>query len=295
MNPVFRNGSGYLHRLAADLGVADYQAGSLWFSLDGGIEVVVEPLEDGSAIAAHANLGPAPVARDEAEDDPCYDLLVANVPDANADGDAVVYAIDPVSESLMLFTRLPPAEPGGYEDFAARVRAFAQAAQTANDALPGMPPRASAARRDPRGRLHDDTFANLWAEYAFKAGLARGVPEAQDGGYLLALHRGGFVLVQPESGFGRVLLKAVLAFIPLDDDIDEAVVCRQLLEAHLLGEATGGAYFAIDRKSHELIACRRLALNGLDAHALDEAIDALANTAQHFCNRLKLLPVLAEA
>lgn len=295
MNPAFHNGSDCLHRLAADLGVADYRAGPMWFSLDSGLEVVIEPLEDGSAIAAHANLGPVPTARDEAEDDPCFDLLVANAADANAHGDAAVYAIDPVSGSLMLFTRLPQAALGGYEDFTARVRAFAQAAQAANEALPGMPARAPTPRPDTRSRLHDDTFANLWAEYAFTAGLARGVPEAKDGGHLLALHRGGYVFVQPEPDSDHVLLKAVLAFIPLDDDIDEAAVYRQLLEAHLLGEATGGAYFAIDLKSHELVACRRLALNGLDAHALDEAIDGLANTAQHFCAQLKLPPLLAEA
>jgi hypothetical protein len=294
MNPVFHNGSNYLQRLAADLGVADYQAGPMWFSLDGGIEVVIEPLEDGSAIAAHANLGPAPGARDEAEDDPGFDLLAANAPDANEDGETVAYAIDAVSESLMLFTRLPHAEHGGYDEFAARVRAFARAAQTALDALPGVPARASTTRPEPRTRLCDDTFANLWAEYGFTRGLARGVSEMKDGTHLLALHQGGYVFVQPSANSDCVLLKAVLAFIPLDDDIDEAGAYRQLLEAHLLGEATGGAYFAIDRKSRELIACRCLALNGLDAHALDQAIDALASTSQHFCARLKLPALLAE-
>ncbi|MEO5672957.1 MAG: type III secretion system chaperone, partial [Ramlibacter sp.] len=135
---------------------------------------------------------------------------------------------------------------------------------------------------------HDQDFRNLWAQYAHAQGLAATSPaSADDSGYILTVEGLGHVFVRPEAASGRVLLKTVLTFLPLDNE-DPNWVFRGLLQAHLLGEATEGAVFAIDRDEGDLIACRRLPMDGLDSFALNEAIDSIAGTAQHMCGLLAL-------
>jgi hypothetical protein len=131
-------------------------------------------------------------------------------------------------------------------------------------------------------------FEQIWASYRHDNGFTP-PPEAtpDDEAYIIALDSGQYVFVEEEPISETVLVKAVLAFLPLDND-DEINVYRQLLEAHLLGEATGGACFAIDPDADELIAYRRLPIASLDASQLAKEISDLATTAMRFAELLKL-------
>lgn len=131
-------------------------------------------------------------------------------------------------------------------------------------------------------------FEQIWATYCHDNGFASSVDAALDEeAYIIALDSGQYIFVEEEPISETVLVKAVLAFLPLDTD-DEAGVYRQLLEAHLLGEATDGACFAIDPDADELIAYRRLTIASLDSSQLAQEITALATTAMRFGELLNL-------
>jgi hypothetical protein len=131
-------------------------------------------------------------------------------------------------------------------------------------------------------------FEQIWSGYCHDNGFASPADATPgDEARIIALDSGQYVFVEEEPISETVLIKAVLAFLPLDAD-DEASVYRQLLEAHLLGEATGGACFAIDPDADELIAYRRLSLARLDSSQLAKEISDLATTAMRFAELLNL-------
>ncbi|MES3001981.1 MAG: type III secretion system chaperone [Pseudomonadota bacterium] len=269
-----------LDRFAAELGLAHPADGTIWFSVEDGPQVVLEPIDDGRALALHTSLGAAPRAGHE-EMAALADLLASNAPDV---GHGTVAAIDPVSEDLMLFKRLHRPADLPYEEFSLQLFNFAEAARRRRD---GFAPIASP-QEDDANEVHEEAFRQLWSEYVFARGLsnAGGEPQAHDP-YLITPDEGGYLFVELDPATGSVLLKAVLAFLPLDE-LDDDPMLRQLLEAHLLGEATGGASFAIDEVAGELIACKHLHLAELSAHELGEEIDDLAMTAARFARMLAI-------
>ncbi len=224
--------------------------------------------------------GPAPAADDDNVDH-LAGLLAANDPGLNANA---VRAIDPVTDQLLLFRRWEANAACGLESFMEQLGTFAHEA--------GQPAAAAQEDRTPLGvsSLEEDVFAGVWADYVhtFQLGGLDDAPGKR--GHLIATHDGGAVFVRQEHG-GRVLVSAVLTFLPLEVD-DEAGVLRRLLEANLLGEATAGACFAITADD-ELTAYRRLPLMGLDAATLEQEINQIAATAAHFVSGFGLTPPLA--
>jgi hypothetical protein len=265
--------------LAAMTGGAQHGGGVYTVEFEGAPAVCVEPL-GGDALCAHVSTGPAPAA-DEDNVDHLTSLLAANDPGLNA---SAVRAIDPVTDQLLLFRRWEANAACGLEEFVEQLGMFAreagQSEPTAGEDR--MPMRVSS--------LEEDVFSNIWADYVqtFQLGSIHDAPGKR--GHLIATQDGGAVFVRAEPG-GRVLVSAVLSFLPLDIP-DEANVLRRLLEAHLLGEATAGACFAITADS-ELTAYRRLPLTGLTAASLEQEINQIAATAAHFVSGFGLTAPLA--
>ncbi len=132
------------------------------------------------------------------------------------------------------------------------------------------------------------TFQDLWSIYRHEQGFAPATDaDVDDETFIIAMETGHWIVIEEEPISETVLLKAVLAFLPLDDG-DPANIYRRLLEAHLLGEATAGACFAIDPDAGELIAYRRLPVRQLDAPRLSMEIDGLATVAMRFAELLDL-------
>lgn len=71
-----------------------------------------------------------------------------------------------------------------------------------------------------------------------------------------------FLDVEPVPGSDHVLVYAPLAPLP---ERNAGNVYGKLLAANLFGEATGGAWFAIDPGTEEILLNRRLVLTELDA------------------------------
>ncbi|MES3001989.1 MAG: type III secretion system chaperone [Pseudomonadota bacterium] len=279
-----------MQRLAADLGVAHYESGLFWFQLEGGPQIQVEPLEQGDAIALHAGFRRVPRGH-ENEDTTIEDLLSANAPRNGYP----MWAIDPVDGQAVLFQRFDDAGIG-YEELVRQVQGFAQKGAAGMTPSPERQ-NASAAVPTPTDA---ETFRLLLADLAFRHG---GDPAAADtadkGGFLVATEDGGGVLIRLEPVPATVLLKSLVAFMPMDEEeMGEARTgefLRPLLEANLLGEATGGACFAIDDEDGDgLIAYRRLPLAGLDAFTLGRSLGELMTTSARFAENLNInMPVLA--
>lgn len=265
--------------LSALTGGAPHKGGVYTVEFDGAPAVCVESLA-GDALCAHVVSGPAPAADDDNLDN-LAGLLAANDPALKA---SAVRAIDPVTDQLLLFRRWEANAACGLENFIEQLATFAQEA--------GQP--AATAREEPAplrvSSLEEDVFAGIWADYVhtFQLGGLDDTPGKR--GHLIATNDGGAVFVRQEHG-GQVLVSAVLSFLPLDI-ADEPGVLRRLLEAHLLGEATAGACFAITADD-ELTAYRRLPLAGLDAATLEHEINQIAATAAHFVSGFGLTPPLA--
>ncbi|MES3001976.1 MAG: type III secretion system chaperone, partial [Pseudomonadota bacterium] len=265
-----------LQQLARDLDIRDYSAGALWFAMDGGPPIVVEPLTDASVLAIHANLGAASPERHGDGDAPYARMLAAN---GRAGSDGLLYGVDPLNQTPILYQRLEDAAAWSYSDFVSQLREFADGARRAADgsALEGN----DDIRADLSGLtvIHEDAFHSLWADFLFERGLAALCerPSEPTGG-LIALDDGGWLLVHHEAESGMVLLETVVGTLP---DRDEKVF-RELLEAHLLGEATDGACFALEPDDSTVVAFRRLPLQGLDATTLGAALDGLGITAARF-------------
>jgi hypothetical protein len=269
-----------LKRLASDVGLQGYEEGTIALDMKQGPQIVIEPLEGATAVALHTDLGMA--ERDANEDEPFFaNLLSANAPARGVDAPA--FAVDPVSGSLVLFKRFQDARSLDYEEFVAHLHAFADAAK--RDLATTRP----AADLESETRPHDEVFARIWSDFLKARGLARDADDAQEmhTGGAIELDDGGYLLVDSEPATGTVLLQAVLAFLPLDE-LDDEPVFKRLLEAHLLGEATDLACFAIDPEDETLIAFRRLPVEGLDADKLGEALDGLGITAARFAEMLSI-------
>jgi hypothetical protein len=278
-----------MQRLAGDLGVAGYESGLFWFQLEGGPQIQVEPLEQGEAIALHAVMGRVPQGVQE-EDAFISDLLSANAPRQTGP----IWAIDPVDGQAVLFQRFDNAQLP-YDEFVAQVKNFAQKAAQGVAPLPDQTA-APAAEPTPTDA---STFRLLLADLAFRNGGDPAAADAADTqGFLVAAESGGGVLIQLESP-NSVLLKSLMAFMPMDEEemgeSQAGEFLRPLLEANLLGEATGGACFAIDDEDGAgLIAYRRLPLAGLDAFTLGRSLGELMATSARFAENLHInMPVLA--
>lgn len=273
-----------LQQFASDLGATGYESGTLAFSTPEGAEVVVEPLAGDSVLTVHTSLGRVPGKSDDFfAAGPYETLLAANA--ALRHRDAPSHAFDPVTEEVVLFSRFEDPAVMGYEAFSSRIHDFTLAAGHGVS----IDTQADAARaKEAASRLsaaHDNAFRNVWSDLLFTRGLAMAGDNDVDAmGGLIVLDDGGWLLVNNESAAGTVLIEAVLGFMPLDDEDDEPRF-RQLLEANLLGEATGGATFALDPDDHCVVACRRLPLPGLDAATLGRELDQLGMTAARFAEQ----------
>ena len=273
-----------LQQFASDLGATDYESGSLAFSTPEGAEVVVEPLAGDNALTVHTSLGRAPARSDDLfAAGPFESLLAANA--ALRNRDAPSHAFDPVTEEVVLFSRFEDPAGMGYEFFSDRVREIALAAGQGAS----VDTQAEAARADEAAArasaAHDNAFRNVWSDLLFARGLATAGDNDVDAmGGLIVLDDGGWLVVHNESAAGTVLIEAVLGFMPVDGGDDEPRY-RQLLEANLLGESTGGATFALDPDDQCVVACRRLQLPGLDAATLGRELDQLGMTAARFAEQ----------
>lgn len=263
--------SAQMIHLSRDLGVPGYEDGTLWFREQGGIEVVVEPLLDGESLAVHARLGrvgweDAGLGLEE--------LLRANAPS----GGRCITAIDAVENDVILFRRFDDASLP-YEAFVDGVQQFARIAAE------GLPVLASVSSNDQddgvttlRHLQTDNLVRNAIGDFAHARGLE---PPEDTSHFLVCMPGGGGISVQVEPASGDVLLISHLGPAPADDQ-----ELRQLLELHMLGEATGGAYFAIDEQGGDLILHRSVSADGLDGLELDRLLNALGGATLDCAQRL---------
>lgn len=280
-----QDGPELLARFAGQAGAADYRGGPFGFALDDGPAIVAEPLADGQAVGLTVDLQHAP------EDSRLEEFLAANLR-AHVQ-ESGMYAYLPAENSLLFFRRLEQVGRTPFEDLVSQIRAFAQEAQAALLALPEPLPAGETVPSGAAPASDADVFGHVWSDFLLAQGLGREAPQPEeDGSFVLALEGAGHVFVCPDPLRACVVLKTSLALLPLDVH-DEADALRTLLHAHTLGEATGGAVFAIDAGAQELVAWRALALAGLDAFALNDAIDSLAEVARFYSEKLAMPAVAA--
>ncbi len=267
MNHTTRHAHTWSHlmaRFALEMGTSDYRFGPLCFSLPDGPSIVAELLDGGSALALTVDLEHAP------EPSRLELFMAANVIE-NAQ-DSGVYAVLESRNALLFFRRLEDAGQYAFEDLVAEMHGFAYAAQAALDALPNALHANAAPPTQDAWATHEDTFKHVWADMALAQGLGTEPPEPHDdGSFCLSLAGAGFVFVRPDNARGRVILKTMVALLPLIND--EPTAWLALLHAHTLGQATGGAFFAIDTDAQELVAWRSLPMAELDGYSLNEAIE----------------------
>ncbi|QHE85790.1 type III secretion system chaperone [Hydrogenophaga sp. BPS33] len=259
--------------LARDLGVHGYEDGTLWFRQQSGVEVVVEPLLDGESLAVHARLGRVGWQ----DGGPSLDaLLRANAPSKTR----FIVAIDAVDEDVVLFRRFDDADVP-YASFVDGVQQFAQAAaegstrpltwqenDLSGDALLPVHADASSAMR------------NAIAAFAHARGLE---PPEDTSQFLVCMPGGGGISLQIDPATGELLLVSHLGPVPTEDQ-----ALRQLLELHMLGEVTGGAYFAIDAQRDDLILHRSVSADGLDGLELDRLLNTMGAATLDCAGRLGL-------
>lgn len=269
-------------RFAQAMGTSDYRFGPLSFSQADGPTIVAELLDNGRALGLTVDLQHAPDASR------LEGFLVANQTE-NAQSAGVYAALPSGRNSLLFFRRLEDANQCAYEDMEQALLAFAQTAQAALDALPdALQGAAFDAPMADAAATHADTFHHVWSDFALAQGLGQELPAPEaDGSFILSLDGERHVFVRPDTARGCVVLTTSMALLPLFND-NESAVWLGLLEAHTLGQATGGAVFAIDADEQELIAWRSLPLAGLDAYALNDAIDSLAEVARFYTEALQL-------
>lgn len=252
--------SAQMVNLARDLRVQGYEDGTLWFREKNGVEVVVEPLLDGASLAVHARLGRVGWQ----EDGPgLADLLRANAP---SNGRCIT-AIDAVDEDVVLFRRFDDASLP-YEAFVNHVQHFSQAAAEGVTA-PAMP-QADHADHGVALPTHveaDNVMRNAIGDFAHARGLE---PPEDTSHFLVCMPDGGGISVQIEPTSGDVLLMSHFGSVPADE-----TTLRKLLELHMLGELTGGAFFAIDEHDRDLILYRRVGIETLDGMELDRLLNRL--------------------
>lgn len=287
-----------LYQLAAEFGIADYSGGSLWFKPEDGVPITVEPMHDAPALAVYAGLGRIGLLNPDGSmsgTPTAKALLRANAPRHRRP----VCSIDPVDDEIVLFRRLEgpdldyPVFRAGLDEFVLQVQAA-----LAGHLLPvdsSVPPAAP---------THDAAqvaaFESVWSEFVHQRGLQGRTETPMPGDEcLMPLLDGGGIVIGYEPADHTVLLKSVLASLPLGDaqrsGSSEDEILRPLLAMHLLGENTAGASFAIDEGGTDgLVLYRRLPVNGLRADVLADTLDRLAQDSTRFCAAVGLqLPVLS--
>ena len=114
---------------------------------------------------------------------------------------------------------------------------------------------------------------------------ARGLTPPEDAShFLVCMPGGGGISVQLEPSSGDVLLISHLGPVPADEPL-----LRQLLELHMLGESTGGAYFAIDAQTDDLMLHRRVGAEGFDGLVLDRLLNAMGAATVDCAQRLGIV------
>lgn len=263
--------SAQMANLARDLGVHGYEDGTLWFRQQSGVEVVVEPLLDGESLAVHARLG-----RIGWQDGgPSLDaLLRANAPSKTR----CIVAIDAVDEDVVLFRRFDDADVP-YASFVDGVQQFAQAAAEGSTQPLTWP------ENDLSGDgllpVHADASSamrNAIAAFAHARGLEAPEDTSQ---FLVCMPGGGGISLQIDPATGELLLVSHLGPAPTEEQ-----ALRQLLELHMLGEVTGGAYFAIDAQRDDLILHRSVSADGLDGLELDRLLNTMGAATLDCAGRL---------
>lgn len=249
--------------LARDLKVHGYEDGTLWFREHDGVEVVVEPMLDGVSLALHARLGRVDLQENLA------DLLRANAPSCRG----CITAIDPVDDDVVLFRCLDDAALS-YDTFVSEVQRFSQIASRGVPSLGGHD-------TDVDGPLSNHVEAqsllrNAFGDFAHARGLE--APTDTDH-FLVCMPEGGGISVKIDPASGQALLVSRLGLVPQGDR-----ALRELLELHMLGESTGGAFFAID--GGDLILYRSVGVDTLDGLALDQLLSKLGGATVDCAQRL---------
>ncbi|MDO9406731.1 MAG: type III secretion system chaperone [Polaromonas sp.] len=271
--------SDLLARFALELGASHYRSGPLCFALPNGPSIVAELLDDGRALALTVDLEHAP------EESRLEEFLSANQFE-NAQ-DTGIYAVLKTKNALLFCRRMEDAGQFAYDDLVRELQGFSASAQAARDALPDA--LQGTAEAPPQDAWADnmETFRHIWTDLAFAQGLASELPKATaDGSYILALDGAGYVFVRPDNARGCVVIKTMVALLPLFGD--EPAAWLSLLDAHLLGQGTEGAFFAIYADEQELVLWRSLPMANLDGFTLNHAIDSLAHVARHYVDELSL-------
>ncbi|MDO9434129.1 type III secretion system chaperone [Hydrogenophaga sp.] len=191
------------------------------------------------------------------------DLLRANAP-SNAQ---CIAAIDAVEDDVILFRCFNDASLP-YEIFVGQVQRFAKVVAE------GVPVHSAAqhekAANGAQHALHveaSQVVRNAIRDFAHARGLTP--PEDTDK-FLVCMPGGGGISVQIEPSSGDVLLTSHLGPVLADDP-----TLRPLLELHMLGEATGGAFFAMDEPEGDLVLYRCVSAETLDGLELDRLLNRL--------------------
>lgn len=113
-----------------------------------------------------------------------------------------------------------------------------------------------------------------------------GQPLGLDGNGIcrIGFRDGDFLDIEPVPGSDGVLVYAPLAPLP---ERNADVVYGKLLAANLFGEATGGAWFAIDPGTEEILLNRRLDLGDLDADRLEALLLDFMDRVTHWRGELR--------
>lgn len=120
------------------------------------------------------------------------------------------------------------------------------------------------------------TVNNLLAEFGRKAGL--GALSLDDKGVCRLSFDGTLVVdLEHDSSAGVLHLYAVVGSIPADGK--ESLFAR-LLEANLFGAQTSGAALAIDRQRNEILLCRSIMPDALDAMAFEKILESFVNALE---------------
>jgi hypothetical protein len=126
-------------------------------------------------------------------------------------------------------------------------------------------------------------LAGLLASYTRLAGIPAPVPDAQGVAALsfddrLVLH------FAPDSDADAAVL-----YVPLGDplpDSDDAGVERQMLQANLLGDTTGGGALAFDEREGRPVLVHRTRLSGMSAAEFGQLVARLVDAAEVWSDRL---------
>ncbi len=92
------------------------------------------------------------------------------------------------------------------------------------------------------------------------------------------------VELQVSTDGGLLYLMSALSVAPSSDE-DGARICRALLAAPLERPGLGGATFALDRDTAEVVLMRAIATEGLTSRDFEGAVEAFVNTVEHWQRR----------